>query len=60
MSAVPRVSIAVPLFNEEHVLPELLRRISNVVDQLPGGPHEIVMVNDGSSDGTLRAARRAG
>ena len=52
MSA-PRVSVAVPLFNEEHVLPELLRRISNVVDQLPGGPHEIVMVNDGSSDSTF-------
>lgn len=53
MSALPRVSVAVPLFNEEHVLPELLRRISNVVDELPGGPHEIVVVNDGSSDGTF-------
>ena len=31
MSALPRVSVAVPLFNEEHVLPELLRRISDVV-----------------------------
>jgi len=53
MSALPRVSVAVPLFNEEHVLPELLRRIRNVVDELPGGPHEIVVVNDGSSDGTF-------
>ena len=53
MSALPRVSVAVPVFNEEHVLPELLRRISNVVDELPGGPHEIVVVNDGSSDGTF-------
>jgi len=53
MSALPRVSVAVPLFNEEHVLPELLRRIRNVVDALPGGPHEIVVVNDGSSDGTF-------
>jgi dolichol-phosphate mannosyltransferase len=60
MSALPRVSVAVPLFNEEHVLPELLRRISNVVDRLPGGPHEIVVVNDGSSDGTFdRLARMA-
>ena len=53
MSALPRVSVAVPVFNEEHVLPELLRRISDVVDELPGGPHEIVVVNDGSSDGTF-------
>ena len=53
MSALPRVSVAVPVFNEEHVLPELLRRLSDVVDELPGGPHEIVVVNDGSSDGTF-------
>lgn len=53
MSVAPRVSVAVPLFNEEHVLPELFQRISGVVDQLPGGPHEIVVVNDGSSDSTL-------
>lgn len=53
MSASPRVSVAVPLFNEEHALPRLVRRISDALDRLPGGPHEIVLVNDGSSDGTL-------
>jgi dolichol-phosphate mannosyltransferase len=53
VNASPRVSVAVPLFNEEHVLPQLFRRISDVLDGLPGGPHEIVLVNDGSSDGTL-------
>jgi polyisoprenyl-phosphate glycosyltransferase len=53
VSAPPRVSVAVPLFNEEHVISQLFLRISDVLDRLPGGPHEIVLVNDGSSDGTL-------
>jgi polyisoprenyl-phosphate glycosyltransferase len=48
----PRVSIAIAVFNEEAVLPELLRRTSSVLDQIPGGPHEMVMVDDGSSDQT--------
>jgi len=48
-----RVSLAIPIYNEEAVVPELVRRTSAVLDSLPGGPHEIVFVNDGSSDGTL-------
>src|SRR5258708_12352460 len=49
----PRVSVAVPLYNEASGIPELLRRISATLDRLPGGPHEIVLVDDGSTDGTL-------
>lgn len=49
----PSVTLAIPVFNEAEVFPELLRRISQVLDNLPGGPHEIVFVDDGSSDGTL-------
>lgn len=48
----PRVSVAVPLFNEEDNLPELLRRVGAVLDALPGGPHEMVLVDDGSTDRT--------
>ena len=48
-----RVSVAVPLYNEEEMLPELLRRIRAVLDAIPGGPHEMVFVDDGSSDRTL-------
>ncbi len=58
----PRISVAAPLFNEEENLPELLRRVGAVLSSLPGGPHEIVLVDDGSSDGTRalmeEAARR--
>ncbi len=53
----PRVSVCIPLFNEEAVLPELLRRVRAVVDDLPGGPHEILLVNDGSTDATAEMLR---
>ena len=49
MKAEPRVSIAIAIFNEAAVLPELLRRTTAVLDQLPGR-HEFVLVDDGSSD----------
>src|SRR5207245_456899 len=55
----PRVSVAVPLYNEEHGLPELLRRLRAVLDGLPGGPHEMVFANDGSADRTLELLEEA-
>jgi len=59
MSTAPRVSLAIPVFNEEAVVPELLRRTTAVLDSLPGGPHEIVLVDDGSSDRTLQLLEQA-
>lgn len=50
MTTTRRVSIAIPVFNEQEVLPELLRRVAAVLDRIPGGPHEVVFVNDGSRD----------
>jgi dolichol-phosphate mannosyltransferase len=52
MSRPFRLSVAVPLYNEESVLPELLRRTRAVLETIAGGPHEIVLVDDGSSDRT--------
>jgi dolichol-phosphate mannosyltransferase len=48
-----RVSTAIALFNEEEVLPELFQRLTAVLDDVPGGPHELVFVDDGSTDGTF-------
>ena len=48
----PRVSLAIPMYNEREILAQLLQRTGRVLDALPGGPHEIVLVDDGSSDGT--------
>jgi len=53
MSENPRVSVAVPLHNEETGLPELISRVTAVLDSLPGGPHEMFFVDDGSYDRTL-------
>ena len=51
--AEPRVSVAIALHNEEAVFPELLRRVAAVLDGLGGGPHEVVFVDDGSTDRTF-------
>ena len=59
MSRPARVSLAIPVFNEEAVVPELLRRTTAVLDSIPGGPHEIVLVDDGSSDRTLELLEQA-
>ncbi len=48
----PRVSVAIPLYNEEQNIAELLQRVGAVLDGIPGGPHELVLVDDGSSDRT--------
>jgi len=41
------------MYNEELGAGEFLRQVGGVLDSLDGGPHEIVIVDDGSSDGTL-------
>jgi dolichol-phosphate mannosyltransferase len=48
----PSISVAIPVYNEEAVVPELLCRIRAVLDGIQGGPHQVVLVDDGSSDRT--------
>jgi len=53
IDAKPEVlSLVVPAYNEEDVLPEFHRRASAVLDTL-GMEAEVIYVNDGSSDRTL-------
>ncbi len=54
-----RLSVAIPLHNEGQGLPELLTRLRAVLDALPGGPHEMIFVDDGSGDATLDLLQKA-
>ncbi|MBC8646467.1 MAG: glycosyltransferase [Thermoanaerobaculia bacterium] len=47
-----KVSVVVPVYNEEANLPELMRRVTAVLDSA-GDPYEIILVDDGSRDGSL-------
>lgn len=53
MNPTFRLSIAIPVYNEESAAPELVRRTCSVLDVIPGGPHEVIFVDDGSSDRTF-------
>jgi len=52
-AATATLSIVVPAYNEQEVLPEFHRRLAAVLDGLAVRA-EIVYVNDGSSDATER------
>jgi undecaprenyl-phosphate 4-deoxy-4-formamido-L-arabinose transferase len=45
----PTLSVVIPVFNSELVLPDLLDRLHQVLTRL-GTPFEIILVNDGSRD----------
>ena len=54
----PALSVVAPCFDEEGVLPEFLRRVGAVLDGI-GGTSEIVLVDDGSRDGTWEVMTEA-
>jgi glycosyltransferase involved in cell wall biosynthesis len=49
-------SIIAPIYNELENIPELHRRVSEVMDST-GEPWELILVDDGSSDGSTQAIR---
>ncbi|HHS96587.1 MAG TPA: glycosyltransferase [Chloroflexi bacterium] len=53
----PRYSIVAPAYNEEETLPEFYRHVREVMDGL-GEPWELILVNDGSTDGTAEVMER--
>jgi dolichol-phosphate mannosyltransferase len=59
MIASRRLSVAIPLHNEQAGIPELLRRLGSVLETIPGGPHEMVLVDDGSRDRSLEMLHEA-
>jgi len=49
----------VPIFNEEQVLPELVRRLTAVLDDTGFGSAEVLLVDDGSTDSSETLIREA-
>lgn len=49
-----RISVIAPCFNEEFNIPALVERVLGVLDR-GNVPGELILVDDGSSDGTRRA-----
>jgi dolichol-phosphate mannosyltransferase len=52
-----KLSIIIPVYNEEQTISEIVERVRAV--DLPGVEKEIIITNDGSSDGTRAAMERS-
>ena len=47
-----KLSVVIPTYNEESILPELYRRLTKVLENV-GESYEVIYVNDGSTDKSL-------
>ena len=45
-------SVVIPIFNESEIIPELWRRLSDILDKLDSSS-EVIFINDGSVDNSL-------
>ena len=53
-----QISVVVPVYNEEENLPVLIAKIVEVFKEI-GLPYEMIFVDDGSSDGSLKVLKEA-
>lgn len=53
---MPKYSLIIPIYNEEETIPELYRRVSDVMDSLDDSV-ELILINDGSRDSSLNLMR---
>ena len=56
----PRLSVVIPAYNEARALPAHLARLRPVLDGLAPGAWEVLVVDDGSTDGTAEVAAGLG
>ena len=54
---MPKYSLIIPIYNEEETIPELYRRVSDVMDSLDDSV-ELILINDGSRDRSLNLMRQ--
>ncbi len=50
----PELSVVIPLYNEVENIPELYRQLTETLEGM-GRPYEIIVVDDGSQDGSFQA-----
>lgn len=48
-----KVSLLIPAYNEEKVLPLLFKRVKSIIDNINQYEWEVLFINDGSKDNTL-------
>ena len=53
---VPEVSVVIPVFNEAACVSEVIEEVADELDRSLGQAYEILVVDDGSSDGTTQIA----
>ena len=58
MASAPALSVVIPAYNEQGRLPATLARVRDYLDGRPGG-YELILVDDGSQDGTAALMRAA-
>ena len=56
-AGMPILSLIVPCFNEQDSLRPFMQELSRVLAELSDIQPEVILVNDGSSDGTLQVMR---
>ncbi|MBV5331231.1 glycosyltransferase family 2 protein, partial [bacterium] len=56
---MPRISVIIPALNEGLVIGNVVKQIQAVVNTLDEN-HEIIVIDDGSTDDTVEQAREAG
>ena len=59
MSSVAKVCVIIPAYNEENAIADVIRGIKKTLNKAKIS-HEVVVINDGSSDRTSKKAAAAG
>lgn len=55
-SDIPEISVVIPVYNEEEILPRLYERVTEAMTSF-GRSYEFILVDDGSSDGSFSVLR---
>jgi dolichol-phosphate mannosyltransferase len=57
MDRAVKLAVVIPILNEQDILPELFRRLTESCDRVPDAQWRVVLVNDGSADDSARMIR---